>query len=190
MCFALSYYSRMRLTSNLLPLLSQSPHPRVLSVLNGGREQPLIEHDIGLEENWSPLTVINHTTTMTSLAFEYLSASHKQITFMHAFPGWVQTDIFARMTPPESSGILWRITLATVRGVVAVAMAVFGMSTEESGERHAYHLTSGDFGPGAWRIGRLSDVVTSFGVLGRYRECGWPEKIWDYTLRVFGSVIQ
>lgn len=61
---------------------------------------------------------------------------------MHAFPGWVQTDIFARLTPPESSEILWRITLAAVRGVVAVVMRFFGISTEESGERHAYYLKS------------------------------------------------
>jgi NAD(P)-dependent dehydrogenase (short-subunit alcohol dehydrogenase family) len=41
-CFAISYYSRMRLVWNLLPLLRQSPQPRVLTVLNGGREKSML----------------------------------------------------------------------------------------------------------------------------------------------------
>lgn len=168
----------MRLVSNLLPLLSQSQHPHVLSVLNGGKEKAIYDNNIGLAKNWSPIAVINHTTTMTTLSFEYLSENNEQITFMHAFPGWVQTDIFARLTPPESSEILWRMTLAAVRGVVALVMRFFGISTEESGERHVYHLTSeSSFGPGAWRIDNSSEVVTLSGVLGRYREGGWPGKI-------------
>jgi len=47
--FALFYYSRIRLIMNLLPLIRQSPRPRVLSVLNGGREKAMLDDDIGLE---------------------------------------------------------------------------------------------------------------------------------------------
>lgn len=184
-CFALSYYSRMRLTSNLLPLLSQTPQPKILGVLNGGNEKTMIDNDLGLEKNWSPLTVINHTTTMTSLAFDYLANDHKQATFMHVYPGWVQTDIFARLAASESSGILWRITLAAIRSAVAIIMTLFGISAKESGQRNAYCFMSDSFGPGSWRIDNASEKVISPGVLGRYREGGWPEKIWDYTVHVF-----
>ncbi|CZT52701.1 uncharacterized protein RSE6_14060 [Rhynchosporium secalis] len=50
-CFAISYYSRIRLITNLLPLLRQSPNPRVLSVLCGGKEKFMLENDIGLHQN-------------------------------------------------------------------------------------------------------------------------------------------
>lgn len=194
-CFALSYYTRIRLISNLLPLLSQSQNPHVLSVLNGGNEKPLIENDLALEinngKNWSPLTVINHTTTMTTLAFEYLANNHKEMTFIHDFPGWVQTDIFARLTPPESSGVFWRMALATIRGVVKVVMNIFGVSAEESGERQAYHLTCSDSGPGhVWRIDNKSEVVRRDGILRRYWEGAWAERVWGFTARVFEKVVQ
>ncbi|MCJ1454548.1 hypothetical protein MMC28_004901 [Mycoblastus sanguinarius] len=188
-CFAISYYSRMRLTSNLLPLLRKSPQPRVLSVLAGGREKSMRDEDIGLEQHWSTRGVIDHTTTMTSLAFEYLAENDKQITFLHAFPGWVRTDIFARLTAPESSGVGWRVTLALIRGLVATIMLIFGMSVEDSGERQAFHLTSDRYGPGAWRIGYLSDQVSAPGVLEQYRERGWAEKVWEHTVRVFEKAL-
>lgn len=122
---------------------------------------------------------------MTSLAFNYLADSHKQITFMHVYPCWVQTNIFARLAAPESSGVLWRITLAAIRGAVAVIMGLFGVSAEESEERNAYCFTSNSFGPDSWRIDNATEKVFSPGVMGSYRENGWPEKIWDYAVHVF-----
>lgn len=189
-CFALLYYSRMRLVWNLLPLLRQSPRPRVLSVLNAGREQSMRDEDLGLDQHWAPLAAINHATTMTSLAFEYLAENDKQIAFFHVFPGWVRTDIFARLTAPQSSGVAWTITLAAIRILVAVVMLIFGMSAQDSGDRQAFVLASDKYGPGAWRIFRLSDQVSAPGVLEQYRERGWPEKVWEHTVRVFDKTSQ
>ena len=188
-CFAISYYSRMRLVWNLLPLLRQSPRPRVLSVLAGGREKAMRDDDIGLEQHWSTVNIINHTTTMTSLAFEYLAGNDKGIIFMHAYPGWVKTDIFTRLTAPESSGVGWRITLALIRGLVTLIMMLFAMSTEDSGERQAFQLTSDRYSPGAWRIDDKSDRISAPGVLEQYRERGWPEKIWEHTVRIFEKTL-
>lgn len=188
-CFALSYYARMRMVSNLLPLLRQSPNPRVLSVLNGGREKKMYDDDLGLEKHWAAFTVINHTTTMTSLAFEYLARNDQKLAFLHAYPGLVQTDIIARMTAPESSGIIWRVTLASFRGLMAFLMMVVGLTAEESGERHAFHLTSDTYGPGAHRIAETSDEVTTAGILEQYRERDWPEKVWEHTVRIFDQVL-
>ena len=147
------------------------------------------DEDIGLEQHWAPRGVINHTTTMTSLAFEYLAENDKRIAFLHAFPGWVKTDIFARLTAPESSGVAWRVTLASIRSLVAVVMLIFGMSAEASGERQAFHLTSDTYGPGAWRIGSLSEQVSAPGVLEQYKERGWAEKVWEHTVHVFEKAL-
>ncbi|KAL9039461.1 MAG: hypothetical protein Q9214_004870, partial [Letrouitia sp. 1 TL-2023] len=92
-CFALSYYSRMRFIHNLLPLLNQSPAPRVVSVLAGGQERRLITDDLGLKHHFSLLNVIDQTTTMHTLALEHIAKTNPSISFLHVYPGWVQTDI-------------------------------------------------------------------------------------------------
>ena len=147
----------------------------------------MVNDDLGLDTKWSPISVVNHTSTMTSLAFEHLANNDrdndKKIAYLHASPGFVRTTIFSRLTPPESSGLTWRMTLATIRGVVSVVMLLFGISEEESGERHAYHLTCEDLGPGAIRIDKGSEVVHELGVLEKYRG-SWPERVWEHTVGV------
>lgn len=147
------------------------------------------DDDIGLEQHWSALAVVDHTTTMTSLAFEHLAENDKRITFLHVYPGFVQTDNFSRLTAPESSGVAWRLLLALICSLITTVQLIFGVSARACGERQAFHLTSDEYGPGAWRIGRLSDQVSAPGVLQQYRERGWPEKVWDHTVRVFEKVL-
>lgn len=190
-CFAISYYSRMRLIQNLLPLLRQSSQPRVLSLLNGGKEKPMFDDDVSLEKNWSADAVIAHTTTMTSLALEHLAKNDERITFLHVFPGLVNTGNFIRVTAAESSGVVWRVMLAAFCRMITVVQAVFGISPEECGERQAYHLTSDKFGPGSQRIDDSSEIVSAHagGVFEKYRDSGWPEKIWVQTTSVFESAL-
>ena len=188
-CFALSYYARIRLVCNLLPLLRQSPRPRVLSVLNGGKEKALHEQDLGLDERWSSISVINHTTTMTTLAFEHLAKKNRRLAFLHSAPGLVKTDIVARLTPPESSGLLWRVTLASIRGLAAMVMLCFGMEVKECGERQAFNLTTDKYGPGMWLISPLSEPISAPGVLERYREGSWSERVWEYTMGIFDTTL-
>ena len=147
------------------------------------------DEDIGLEQHWSTLAVVDHTTTMTSLAFEYLAENDKRITFLHACPGLVRTDNFSRLTAPESCGVAWRVLLALICGLVTTLQLIFGMSVKDCGERQAFHLTSDEYSPGAWRIGRLSDQVSTHSVLKRYIERGWPEKVWEHTVRVFEKAL-
>jgi len=192
MCFALSYYSRMRLTTNLLPLLRQSPRPRILSVVNGGREKQMRDDDIGLEnaQNFTSRAAINHTTTMMTLAIEYLAENDKRITFMHAFPGLVATDNFSRLAAPESFGILGRVLVALIGRFVITVQRLFGMSAADCGARQAFLLTSDKYGPGeGWRIDQKSEPVTAPGVLEQYRERGWREKVWEYTVGVFEKAL-
>ncbi|KAI9687174.1 MAG: hypothetical protein M1822_002585 [Bathelium mastoideum] len=188
LCFAITYYSRMRLLFNLLPLLRQSSHPRILSVLNGGKEVSIRGDDLELQRNWSPFAVVRHSTTMTSLTFEYLAQQEKDMTFVHVNPGWVPTDNFARLTAPVESSMAWKVFVGALKSVVAILAHLFGTSLEESGERQLFHLTNDGFGLGAWRVGYLSDPAPSNRVLAEYIEKGWPEKVWDHTIHVFDRV--
>ncbi|KAI1372491.1 hypothetical protein F4677DRAFT_263926 [Hypoxylon crocopeplum] len=187
-CFALSYYTRIRLLSNLLPLLRQSPRPRVLSVLNGGREQSINERDLGLEQpgSWSTFGAIKHTTLMTSLAFDYLAASNPQVTFLHNYPSLVKTD---NSRKKQATGLVWKIIVMVLKGIVAVLRLFMGMSPTEAGERQAYHLTSDAYGPGSWRVSQGGDIVSDNAALKDYQERGWADQIWEFTLRTWDKAL-
>lgn len=189
-CFAISYYSRMRLTHGLLPLLRQSRQPRVLTLLNGGKEKSMFDDDIGLEKHWSAEAVITHTTTMTSLAFEHLAKGDERITFLHVFPGLVNSGNFIRVNAAESAGVVWSVMLMVFCRMIAMVQLIFGTTPKECGERQAYHLTNDQFRPGAWRIDNSSEVVSEHrgGAFEKYRDSGWPEKIWGHTTAVFDRV--
>jgi len=162
-------------------------------VLNGGKEKPIHEDDLGLEKeaNWSTTAVINHTTAMMSLALDFLAEDpgNKNLTLMHAFPGLVRTDIIARLRAPETSSILWWITLACIRNLVGFLMMVQGITPQESGERQAFHLTSDVFAPGLLRlIDESSEEVAPNAVLRGYQDEGMAKKVWEYTMRVFDMI--
>lgn len=190
-CFVVSYYSRLRLISNLLPLLHQSPNPRILSILNGTKEKKIDLGDIGLEKNWGIVAVVNHTTVCTSLAFDYLAANdnQKHLTFLHASPGFVSTDTPRTIYPSKADGMVRWVVVSVLQIVSGWVIRYFGMAAKESGERHAYELTSDEFAPGSWRVSRHSDVVPDKDVLVQYREGGWGEKIWEFTSSVWEKAL-
>ncbi|KAF1948162.1 hypothetical protein CC80DRAFT_486539 [Byssothecium circinans] len=190
-CFAVSYYARLRLISNLLPLLHRSSQPRVLSILNGTKEKKIDEEDIGLERHWGIPAVVNHTTICTSLAFDYLASndSQKHITFLHVTPGFVSTDTPRTAYPSKSNGLAWWAFISFVQIVSGWIIKYFGMAAKESGERHAYELTNDKFVPGSWRVNHLNDVVPDNQVLVQYREDGWGEKIWEFTIGVWEKAL-
>jgi len=192
LCLAIQYYSRIRLTTNLLPLLRKSSRPRILSVLSGGNEKQMHDDDIGLENphNYSWNAAVNHIATMMTLSFEYLAENDKQITFIHSFPGLVRTEIFSRLAPAEEAGMLGSTVLAIMARFAFIMQWLFGSSVEVAGARQAFVLTSDEIGPGKiWRIDEKSAPVTAAGVLEKYREQGWREKVWDYTSRVIEKAL-
>lgn len=192
LCFALQYYSRLRLAQNLLPLLRKSTRPRLLTVLAGGNEDRMLDEDIGLEnpQNYGLRVATVHTTTMTTLSLEYLAENDKHITFIHAFPGLVSTGLFSRLRAPATFGILGKAVFAVVRFAASTLMRLFGMSPLDCGARQAFLLTSDTYSPGqVWRINDKSEPVTKPGALEIYREQGWREKVWNYTTGVFDKAL-
>lgn len=143
---------------------------------------------------------------MTTLAFEHLARlpGNERVTFLHAFPGLVRTDIGTHIVAPPGAGWWQRGRAAVVRGAVRVMMFLMGVDVERAGERGAYlvagagagpGLTEGGVGPrpaggGAWLVDDKSEVVAGpVAVLERYRAEGWPEKIWEFTVGVFERVL-
>ena len=134
--------------------------------------------------------MINQSTTMLSLMFERLSSQNQQIAFMHVYPGLVRTEILSGMTPLPGAGLLKRVMLASIRGLMAVLMLIIGIDAGNCGDRQAFHLTSDRFGRGkAWRIDDKSEEVSLAGVMARYREGSWMERIWEFTIGVFEKAL-
>jgi hypothetical protein len=102
-----------------LPLLNQC-HERpahTLSILNGTKETKINENDLNLEKKWSIRAIVNHTTHLTSLAFDYL-AEHSpqgQINFLRATQGLVNTNTPCtkeRLPSREKVGLLQQALLS------------------------------------------------------------------------------
>jgi hypothetical protein len=105
---------------------------------------------------------------------------------MHAFPGLVATDNFARLSAPDSYGVFGRLVLLLFTRVINMVQTLFGASVSDCGARQAFLLTSDRFGPGAvWRIDQNSEPAGDSALLKKYREAGLPEKVWDHTITVF-----
>jgi hypothetical protein len=183
-CFALSYYGRLRLISNLIPLLRKSTNPRVLSILNGTKEKRNKEDDIGLERNWNISDVVAHTTLLTSLAFNHLFENEVKwkFTFIHATPGFVNTGTARKTYPSLKDGYLWFAFLSVMQVVSGWIIRYFGINVFDSGERHAYLLTSDGIQPGSWRTNRHNDIVPDNTALAYYLQNGWKEMTWNHTV--------
>jgi len=85
----------MRFISNLLPLLSKSSSPRVLSILAAGREAKIVTSDLELSspDNYSLTNATSHTATLTTLAMDELSKENPKVIFIHKYPGIVKTGL-------------------------------------------------------------------------------------------------
>ena len=103
---ATNYYSRMRFTQQLLPLLRvASPElSRVVSVLAPGTESASFNRkDLGLKENFSLSNAANHAVVMTDFCFEEFAKDNPTVSFIHSFPSFVRTLYSLLLTFSELS---------------------------------------------------------------------------------------
>lgn len=199
--FALRYYTRMRFTQNLLPLLEAAEHQpgRVVSVLGGGFEGNINADDLDLKHNYNIVSCAMHSVTMTSLAMEHLAASHRA-SFVHVFPGLVSTNIYTNSFSPPLAAVynygVWPL------------MYPFSVDIEESGQRHLFHATSerysditvekseatsahdedraamgsdGVLGSGAYLMNWKGETSAARKKMQKLRAQGMARQIWDHT---------
>jgi hypothetical protein len=188
--FSLHYYSRLRFTQNLLPLLNKAGEPsanpavqplaRVLSVLGAGLEAPLNTADLSLKSNYSLGNCANHAITMTTLSFHKLAKSNPAVTFIHSQPGGVETNIARGLGKWGQFAVEKSAFLLRALGVVIPAQV--------SGERHLWASTNEEFGKGGVvLVGQDSSVKANAKVEAMTKD-GTEEKVWDHTEEVFGKV--
>jgi NAD(P)-dependent dehydrogenase (short-subunit alcohol dehydrogenase family) len=184
------YYSRLRAVQQLLPLLNNSPSPRIVSVLGGGIEAPLNELDLDLRDpaNWSFMKAAFQSATMGTLALERLAQKNSRLSIVHWFPGPVATPGLAKakeygMVPPNQ------------------------MKLEESGARAVFVATSDRYstngeglvpvpdglgavkksGGGIYLVNPLGEGTDNERLLAELRQRKVDEKVWSFTQKVFAD---
>ncbi|KAM5483604.1 hypothetical protein MaudMau93_006253 [Microsporum audouinii] len=140
---SLEYYSRILFALHLLPLLNKAEAPRVVSVLAGGLEKTSIDvDDLDLKKpgNFGSVKAQIQYGTMNTMGWEKLAQGNPSVTFIHSWPGWVNTGNARRGWEPNSV-MAW-----VVRIILEPLISIFSFSDDESGQRHLFQCTSAAFG--------------------------------------------
>ncbi|RGP74910.1 hypothetical protein FSPOR_1083 [Fusarium sporotrichioides] len=201
MVMAVTHYSRARLTVNLLPLLQKaSSLRRVVTVMAGTKEGQLFADDIACRN--IPFTSIHrsrgHMCSTLTLSLEALARQAPEVSFIHNFPGSVDTDLIR-----SGDGVMMQVMKYWFK--VSMTVRRQWLPKEECGERHAWLCWSGMFPD---RLGQSGNGVESAGVvavgvdgsrgsgvysldwdgesardevvklLGEYRQDGMVDKVW------------
>ncbi|PLB46845.1 hypothetical protein P170DRAFT_438549 [Aspergillus steynii IBT 23096] len=194
----LHYYARMRFIWNLLPQLTKAgeevsqpqlqsqPLSRVISVLEAGGESPSLDlSDLSLTRTFTLRNCAKHAITMTSLATEHLALTHPGTSFVHVFPGIVQTGLM------RDAGGVARFAVSVLAKTLARPWVV---PVEESGERHLFVATSpeyqavGEKGGGGYLLNWDGTPRGNEKVMAEFREKGTAEVVWKHTMEVFERI--
>jgi len=215
---ALRYYSRLRFVYNLLPLLHASSNPRVISILAAGMEKPIDVTNLELKRDFNTQTAMFNGTTQTTLALEELAKSNPDITFIHKYPGFVDTSVLHTLLT-TAKGIYVLPALFADWFIVPV-VNLFAMSVDEAGERGLFLATSARYPPskpkgefvgtplpkgvevakssvevdgvpnGVYRLGRKDDSAPEAEILPVYRKDGTETIVWEETLKVWERALE
>lgn len=145
---ALQFYSRQRLLSNLLPLLSESTSPRIISILLAGSEGPLTTTDLECRQNYNLKRATASAATMTDLMFEELAISNPTISFIHVNPGFVGTHILDKALA-SVKGMMWLPAQIPRFTILPVYSHLLATSPDVVGERILFLATSCRYPPAA-----------------------------------------
>jgi hypothetical protein len=134
----LIYYSRLRFTTNLLPLIKKAPSLRRIVTVGGGTLEGPIDPTDFPALRVPLLKIRGHLTTLITLGLEAIAETAPEVSFVHDYPGTVNTPL---MTHAKGlHGVLVRTYVGLFGRWVCVPI-------EESGERHLYLATSSRYRP-------------------------------------------
>jgi hypothetical protein len=200
------YYSRMRFTLLLTPLLTTSPLPgHVISIYAGGMEDGTKpgESPIGLPppEIYGVGSVRKYTCFMTTFFFEELAAKHAgKLSLSHIFPGLVDGPTFLSDDMPAWFRLIWRavkplawffMTPPDVCGQVMLYLGTshFPASGAETTAGTVLPLsTKGEAGGGCYALGQRADVANQQASYAKVRTDKTSQKVWDHTMETFERI--
>ena len=205
---SLLFYSRIRFTTQLMPLLLESPLPaHVISVYAPQRDRELNLEDISLrsEKNYGFGPMGSHVAYMTTFYMEYLAAKYPgKLSLAHYFPGLVATEAFWSDGLPRWFKFAWML-FAPFRRFIVVPEAECGervlfLASKRFPARGTTHGTKSDdgleiaessdgvVGGGAYRVDWNDEISPIKANYKKLREDGWAEKFQAHTQQAFADV--
>ncbi|KAI8629866.1 NAD(P)-binding protein [Xylariaceae sp. FL1651] len=175
------FYTKLVAAHGLLPLLNAAEHPRVVSVLAGGQESPLVEDDLDLRNP---------------------AAENPKISFVHSFPGLVDTPLLGRGSTGIKNFLLTRL--------VTPLLSFFALSPEEAGARTLFYMTSARFSVngggvpvpagvegeatktaarGVFLVNDKSQSVGDEKVMEELRTREMDKKVWEHAMGIFKGAL-
>ncbi|THY69856.1 hypothetical protein D6C87_05076 [Aureobasidium pullulans] len=197
------YYSRMRFTTNLLPLMRSSETAYVISVFGAG----LDENDMSFRnaKRYNMSRARTHVIVMKTLFMEKLAAQNVgKVSFVHVYPRLVITPAFGNQDLPTWFRAVWTVAKPFVKYAIAI-------SPKEIGERILYlsssalppkdfHAHAGDktiklalstdgiIGGGAYACKHDAETIDVQAKYKSLRASKVDEKVWEHTLSVFSQI--
>jgi hypothetical protein len=93
----------MRCTVNLLPLLRRATDlRRVVTVFAGSKEGQIVTDDFPAH-NLGITSIRGHVTSMMSLGFEAIVKQAPDVSFIHDYPGFVETGLSREIKGPAAA---------------------------------------------------------------------------------------
>jgi len=186
------FYSRLRITQQLLPLLDAAACStrlaRVVNVASGTHEGAVDVSDLSLRD-FPILQLLSklkpHVSSMITLSMEELAAQAPTVSFVHDFPGAVYTNLHKNAVGPVGV-VFWM--------VFEVMFFFFGrwilVPLEECAERQLHAATSAMYRP---RVGTALGVTLDGSGVARGSDdvegSGMYSITWDGERRTEQSVI-
>jgi len=215
---ALRYYSRLRFVYDLLPLLIEAPSPRVISILAGGQEKAIDINDLEVKNDFTFIKAASNGTTQTTLAFEELAKSYPSISFIHKFPGFVNTGVLERLM--DTAKGIYAIPATIVKWAILPIVNWFSTTVDEAGERGLFLATSARYPPskpktdfvgvdlpqgvevadssvikdgvgnGVYRVDSYDDSAEEGTILPGYRLDDVGKTVWEETQAVWDRALE
>ncbi|KAF5367860.1 hypothetical protein D9757_013700 [Collybiopsis confluens] len=177
---ALHYYARWKFIQELMPALNKAKEngkdAKVLTTLTTNRNGPKLDlNDLGLK-NSKPSSTSIITTIYNDLMIDELVTRHPTITFVHAYPGWVRTNIGS-----SSPSSIVRIASRPIQGILRPWMT----PKEDAGEFLLHGLIHTAYKPERnWRLDEFGEEMSE--KHGYAEDFISRKKLWEHTEAVMG----
>jgi NAD(P)-dependent dehydrogenase (short-subunit alcohol dehydrogenase family) len=149
---AVSYYTRFLIIQELMPLLEQAAKEgedaRVITVLAAGREKDVMPDDMDLKKSYNLSTLAVYSSTYNSLMCQEFSNLHPSVSFIHVYPGFVDTPLMD----------MFPFGLGNIMRLFAPLFTTWKKSTD-FGEVMVDLLTAPKFKTGSHFVGEFSQEV-------------------------------
>lgn len=208
----LRYYSRMRFVHNLLTLLLEAEHPRVISIFAPGHESTLYTEDLSLRSpaHYGIFTGITHVCFMTTFFFETIVQQNPKLSCLHVYPGLVKTTEFENGLFPAWLKWFFKWIMLPLLTPFCIPLAECGRLQFENvvtdkfmaprkydtaavqtaeGKVEAAEGVDGRPGSGVYAVDWNGEVMRKCeAVYDKWRKKDMKQAVWDHTMAAFKAV--